>query len=99
MVSMSVTRLPWIMKSAVLVEPRMPVTLSIWTFAGMSLGTKEFSLVSIGIWGSIWKPMRATIPAIRRMGMGFFAIFTEISVRNRPYDHELFFFALRRASP
>ena len=57
-------------------------------------GTKAFSLVSMGIWGSIWKPTRAIIPAIRRTGRGFFAIFTEISVRNWPYDQELFFFHL-----
>ncbi len=34
--------------------------------------------------GSIWKPMMATMTATSRIGIGFFAIFIEVSVRNWP---------------
>ena len=59
--------------------------------AGISDGTKAFSLDSTGMVGSIWNPIRAIRPARSRTGTGFFAILTEVSVRNWPYEKELFF--------
>ena len=62
--------------------PRTRVTLSIWIFAGMSLGTKLFWFASMGMSGSIWNPITAMSAAMRRIGTGFFAIFMEVLVRN-----------------
>ncbi len=55
------------------------------TTAGMSEGTKVCSSVLILISLSISTPMKATRPRMRRMGMGFFAIFTARLPRNWLY--------------
>lgn len=73
-------------------SPKTLVTLSIWILAGIFGGTKLFSLASIGISGSTWYPITAMSATIRRMGTGFFAIFTEALVRNWAYDQDFFFF-------
>ena len=84
MVWSELTPSPLIYIGAVLVAPNIRVTLSFKTFAGMSWGTKVFSLVWIGMYASSWNPITAAMQATRRMGTGFFAIFTDVLVSSAP---------------
>ena len=60
----------------VLVEPMVRVTLSMSIFAGMDCETIISSSVSMIIFPSSCIPMTQSMVRARRIGMGFFAIFT-----------------------
>lgn len=67
-------------------EPIIEETMFRLSRAGISAGTKEFWLVSIGMLLSSCTPAKATRAAIRITGTGLWAIRTAIDARKRLYQ-------------